>query len=87
MSSASDYSDFRRYAISQAAAGLIAKVLHSKKAGYVIRFLPFCHQKNIPGTDGTEYFYFKLDFYGDFLLGYAKTQDGPESPVVAKAVK
>ena len=41
----------------------------------------------LSGTPGTEYFYYSLDFYGDYLLGYCKTQDGPKSPVVARAVK
>ena len=40
----------------------------------------------LSGTPGDEYFYFKLNFFGDFLLGYAKTQEGPKSPVVAKAI-
>ncbi len=41
----------------------------------------------LSGTPGTEYFYFRLESYGDFLLGYAKTQEGSKSPVLAKAVK
>jgi len=41
----------------------------------------------LSGTPGTEYFYFRLVCYGDYLLGYAKTQEGSKSPVLAKAVK
>ena len=41
----------------------------------------------LSGTPGTEYFYFRLECYGDYLLGYAKTQEGSKSPVLAKAVK
>jgi hypothetical protein len=41
----------------------------------------------LSGTPGDEYFYFHLESYGSFLLGYAKTKEGHKSPIVAKAVE
>lgn len=41
----------------------------------------------LSGTPGDEYFYFHLESYGAFLLGYAKTKEGHKSPVVAKAIE
>lgn len=41
----------------------------------------------LSGTPGDEYFYYHLEFYGDHLLGYCKTQDGWKSPVLATAIK
>lgn len=41
----------------------------------------------LSGTPGDEYFYFHLDSFGDYLLCYAKTQEGHKSPIVARAVK
>lgn len=41
----------------------------------------------LSGTPGDEYFYFHLESYGSFLLGYAKTKEGHKSPVVATAIE
>jgi len=42
---------------------------------------------SLSGTPDDEYFYFHLESYGSFLLGYAKTKDGHKSPIVAKAIE
>ena len=41
----------------------------------------------LSGTPGDEYFYFHLESYGSFLLGYAKTKEGHKSPIVATAIE
>jgi hypothetical protein len=41
----------------------------------------------LSGTPGDEYFYFHLESYGSFLIGYAKTKKGHKSPVVAKSIE
>lgn len=41
----------------------------------------------LSGTPGDEYFYFQLNLYGSYLVGYAKTQDMHKSPVIATPVK